>query len=102
MYIKFLNLNLIIQVERESIDLVDKTLAKYNTEMLCLAGILCRILYEDEMSQITRLYNEMIGPNVNVDDENTKSAREWFEKRAAHALTHFTFKQSTPNMQVGR
>ncbi|GES82823.1 hypothetical protein GLOIN_2v1661590 [Rhizophagus clarus] len=88
-------------VERESIDLVDKTLAKYNREMLCLAGILCRILYEDEMSQITRLYNEMIGPNTKVDDESTKSVCEWFENRAAHALRHFTFKQSTPNMQIG-
>ncbi|PKC14058.1 hypothetical protein RhiirA5_269102 [Rhizophagus irregularis] len=89
-------------VERESIDLVDKTLAKYNSEMLCLAGILCRILYEDEMTQITRLYNEMIVPNAKIDDESTKSVCEWFENRAAHALTHFTFKPSTPNMQVGK
>ncbi|CAI2174465.1 1539_t:CDS:10 [Funneliformis geosporum] len=89
-------------VERESIDLVDKTLAKYNNELLCIAGILCRILYEDEMTQITRLYNEMIGTDIVTDDENVKSVRDWFEKRAAHALTHFTFKPSTPNVHVGR
>ncbi|RIA91695.1 hypothetical protein C1645_692396 [Glomus cerebriforme] len=89
-------------VERESIDLVDKTLAIYNSEMLCLAGILCRILYEDEMAQITRLYNEMIGPNVKANEEDTKPVREWFENRAAHALAHFTFKPSTPNKQVGK
>ena len=56
--------------------------------MLCLTGIICRILYEDEMTQIAQLYNR-------TDD------REWLEERAAHALAHFTFRQSTPNERVG-
>ncbi|CAB4491180.1 hypothetical protein RhiirA1_461418 [Rhizophagus irregularis] len=86
-------------MERESIDLANKTLAEYNSEMLCLAGTLCRILYEDEMDQIKRLYNEKI--NNETNEENIKLIRELLEKRAAHALTHFTFSQSTPNKQVG-
>ncbi|CAG8589024.1 5426_t:CDS:10 [Diversispora eburnea] len=94
---------LIPTVERESVDLVDKTLAVYNTEMLCLAGILCRILYEDEMTQISRLYNEIVHTSIDSEeDEATKTSREYFEKKAAHALSHYTFKNSTPNILVGR
>ncbi|CAG8505139.1 14702_t:CDS:10 [Racocetra fulgida] len=92
---------LIPTVERESIDLIDKTLAVYNNEMLCVAGILSRILYEDEMSQISKVYREIVGSNAKTD-EATNSAREWLEKRAAHALSHFTFKPSTPNPHVGQ
>lgn len=75
-------------MERESIDLVDMTLAKYNSEILCLAGTLCRILYEDEMNKINR----------SIDTQGF----EWFEERAARALTHFTFSTTTPNEQVGK
>ncbi|KAF0389336.1 putative hatpase domain protein [Gigaspora margarita] len=92
---------LIPTVERESVDLVDKTLAVYNNEMLCLAGILSRILYEDEMSQISKVYKEIVGSSVKID-EATISVREWLEKRAAHALSHFTFKPSTPNPRIGQ
>jgi hypothetical protein len=56
-------------------------------------------LYEDEMDQIKRLYNEKI--NNETNEEDIKPIRELLEKRAAHALTHFTFNQSTPNKQVG-
>ncbi|GBB91210.1 hypothetical protein RclHR1_01840007 [Rhizophagus clarus] len=84
-----LSARVIPTVERESIDLADKTLAKYNGEILSLAGTLCRILYEYEINQI----NKRIGDDI----EN----REWFEKRAAHALTHFAFNPSTPNEKVG-
>src|SRR5687767_7018487 len=69
--------------------------------MLSMAGTLCRILYEDEMDQITLLYNKKIGANAR-DDKNTNPFRECLEKRAAHAFTHFTFNTSTPNVQVGR
>ncbi|CAB4474438.1 hypothetical protein RhiirA5_500084 [Rhizophagus irregularis] len=86
-------------MERESIDLANKTLAEYNGEMLCLAGKLCRILYEDEMDQMKRIYNEIISV---TKEEDIKSIRELLEKRAAHALAHFTFNPSTPNEQVGK
>ncbi|CAG8620630.1 1577_t:CDS:10 [Dentiscutata erythropus] len=77
-------------VERESIDLAQKTLTIYNTEMLCLAGTLCRLLYEDEMNQISQLYQ--------VESNNDKVM---LKKRSAHALKHFTFNSSTPDIKVG-
>ncbi len=84
-------------MERESIDFVDKTLAKYNEELLSVAGLLCRIVYENEMHKIKRIYDENID-GIESDEED----RKLLEKRAAHALTHFTFKQSTPNPLVGK
>ncbi|KAG9304270.1 hypothetical protein G9A89_019832 [Geosiphon pyriformis] len=92
---------LIPTVERESVDLVDKTLAIYNEEMLTVAGILSRLLYEDELNQISRLYTEMIGSNYLAVDEATESMKMWLENRAAHALIHFSFRASTPNQRVG-
>lgn len=71
--------------------------------MLCIAGVLCRILYEDEMTQISKLYTEIVGTSINQrEDEVVKTGREYFEKRAAHALSHYTFKPSTPNAHIGR
>jgi hypothetical protein len=87
-------------MQRDLVDLAEKTLAIYNSEMLSLAGTLCRILYEDEMNQITQLHNANNLTNAK-DDENTQSVRHWFERWATHALTHFTFNQSTPDVQVG-
>ncbi|CAG8489106.1 10501_t:CDS:10 [Dentiscutata erythropus] len=78
-------------VERESIDLVDPTLSIYNSEMLCSAGILSRLLYENEMCQISNLYQNAISTQKSTFD---------CEKRAAHVLAHFTFRNSTPNFKV--
>ncbi|CAB4431331.1 unnamed protein product [Rhizophagus irregularis] len=83
-----LSARVIPTVQRESIDLLDMTLAEYNSEILCLAGTLCRILYENEMIKINRRI------------VNTQSL-EWLEECAAHALTHFTFNTTTPNEHVG-
>src|SRR4051812_40402469 len=69
--------------------------------MLCLAGTLCRLLYEDEVTLIARRYNEKIGVDTK-DNEDTNSTRESLEKWAAYALAHFTFNPSTPNAQVAK
>ncbi|KAI1317537.1 hypothetical protein EDD11_008231 [Mortierella claussenii] len=91
-------------VERESLDFVDKCLQVWNHELLCMAGLLSRSLYEDELSQIGNLYNEMILAHQKpdeVDDETSATARKWLEKRALHALQAFEFHPSTPSPQVG-
>ncbi|KAG0309556.1 hypothetical protein BGZ98_001297 [Dissophora globulifera] len=91
-------------VERESLDFVDKSLQIWNHELLSMAGLLSRALYEDELSQIGNLYNEMILAHQKpdeLDDETSATAREWLEKRALHALQAFQFHPSTPSPQVG-
>ncbi|CAG8597455.1 8335_t:CDS:2, partial [Racocetra persica] len=77
-------------VERESIDFAEKTLSIYNVEMLRSAGTLCRLLYEDEMNQISQLYQ------YGLDDNQLM-----LEERSARVLNHFTFRQSTPDIKVG-
>jgi hypothetical protein len=112
-------------MERESIDLATKTLAEYNNELLCLVGTLCRILYEDEMSQITQIYNDMIDEDTkDTKYEKTKSLRDrseytftrfkqnkpkydkklksfckWLKKRTLYTLTRYTF-STPPNVMV--
>ncbi|CAG8539361.1 9116_t:CDS:10 [Paraglomus occultum] len=76
-------------VERESIDLAEITLAKYNGQMLSMAGVLSRILYDYEI--------KMLSP-----DWNNKSVSEDTKiPRAVHAFNQFTFYSSTPNKKVG-
>src|SRR4051794_11022423 len=82
---------------RDSVDLAEKTLAVYNGEMLSIAGTLCRILYEDEMSRIARFYNENY-----ADIKGDENKRESLEKWAAYILNHFMFRLSTPNAKVGQ
>jgi hypothetical protein len=82
--------------------MVDKTLSIYNSELLSLAGTLCRVLYESEMSSIAQLYNEMINVSTSTGEQVINTFIEWFENRAGHALTHFTFRESTPNAQVSK
>ncbi|CAG8599070.1 18033_t:CDS:2, partial [Acaulospora morrowiae] len=77
-------------VEREAIDLAEKTLAIYNNEMLCTLGILTRIIYNDHMTKISSLYR-----TDNEDD------RQLLEKDVAHLLAQLTFIKSTPIAQVG-
>ncbi|CAJ0904717.1 4399_t:CDS:10 [Entrophospora sp. SA101] len=80
------------------IDLAHKTLAKYNEGMLSLAGTLSRIIYEDELIQISKLYKSLFGSKPATFQK--KSEFEDFQKRVAHVLAHFTFKQSTPRNEI--
>ncbi|KAJ3047161.1 hypothetical protein HK097_000176, partial [Rhizophlyctis rosea] len=85
--------HLIPTVERESIDFVDKTLNIWNQNILTVSGLLSRILYDDDMSAISRLYTEM-----HLDPESTT----YLNNRAAHAMASFTFKDSTPSRLVSQ
>ncbi|ORX44853.1 hypothetical protein BCR36DRAFT_334006 [Piromyces finnis] len=85
--------HLIPTVERESIDFVDSTLAKWNQELLCGGYLMSRILFEEEMSQIAKIYSS-IGDH---DDESTN----WLLNRTIHNYKAFSYKQSTPSSIVG-
>ncbi|KAI8924001.1 hypothetical protein BC831DRAFT_428325 [Entophlyctis helioformis] len=85
--------HLIPTVERESIDFVDRTLSYWNQELLSMGGLLARVVFENDLDSVQRLYSEL-----DVDD----TSRTWLEKKAMHTLNAFTFKQSTPSPLVGR
>ncbi|KAI9246456.1 hypothetical protein BDA99DRAFT_592382 [Phascolomyces articulosus] len=90
-------------VERESIDFAERYLRIWNTELLTVGGLLCRIVYNNEMEQIHRLYRELVGYNDIVDKSKatTDDAKIMLERQAAHALASFTFQHSTPSPLVG-
>ncbi|CEG67361.1 hypothetical protein RMATCC62417_03805 [Rhizopus microsporus] len=92
-------------VERESIDFADRYISIWNKELLAVGGLLARLVYNDEMEQIVRLYRELVGSQQQVDKtivEGTDSAKNMLERRAAHALRSFTFQHSTPSSIVGK
>ncbi|KAI8974636.1 hypothetical protein BDB01DRAFT_805850 [Pilobolus umbonatus] len=92
-------------VERESIDFADRYISVWNKELLCVGGLLARMVYNDDMEQISRLYKELVGLHTLVDksasDNGVDSAKYLLEQRAAHALHSFTFQPSTPSAIVG-
>ena len=70
-------------VERESIDFVDSCLKIWNLELIQLAGRLCRLIYEEEIS--------------NVQFENDSN----YLNKAKHIMEAFNFKESTPSGIIG-
>ncbi|KAL0090981.1 hypothetical protein F4703DRAFT_1790933 [Phycomyces blakesleeanus] len=93
-------------VERESIDFADRYISVWNRELLAAGGLLSRLVYDDEMDQIARLYKELVGCTDIVDkskhDDGIDSAKHMLENRASHALRAFTFHHSTPSPIVGK
>ncbi|KND02056.1 uncharacterized protein SPPG_02560 [Spizellomyces punctatus DAOM BR117] len=85
--------HLIPTVERESIDFVDPTLNTWNQELLSMGGLLARILYDDDLDAIDRLYKALA-----LDS----TSEIWLQKKASHTMAGFTFKPSTPSPLVGR
>lgn len=84
-------------VERESIDFVDPYMKQWNRELLGIGGILSRCVYEEEMSDIGKLYGEIVKPDTSSD----KTAQDWLQNRALHTLQFFSFASSTPSPIVG-
>ncbi|ORX61525.1 hypothetical protein DM01DRAFT_1404308 [Hesseltinella vesiculosa] len=85
-------------VERESIDFADRYLSIWNKDLLSVGGLLCRIVYNDDMDQVESLYQGLVGDEQLVDKTKPLSeAKEMLEQRAAHTLLSFTFHPSTPS-----
>ena len=74
--------HLIPTVERESIDFNDKTLNIWNQELLCMGGLMSRIIYEDEMLRTSGL--------------GESSPNELVVNNAMHIMNVFTFRISSP------
>ncbi|KAH9934863.1 uncharacterized protein B0H18DRAFT_1114703 [Fomitopsis serialis] len=87
-------------VERESIDLMDRTVSVWNEELLYVGGFLARAGYELEMDQIRQLWAGAMGqtPSAKPDEELTA----WLRARALHAMKFFTFHPSTPLAEVSQ
>lgn len=88
-------------VERESIDLNARWVRTWNLEMLRVAGIIARLAFSNEMSDLSakvRRATELAGHGTKV----TKEEITHFLPEALHTLQTFTFAESTPSSQVSR
>ncbi|KAF9506993.1 hypothetical protein BS47DRAFT_1366980 [Hydnum rufescens UP504] len=84
-------------VEREAIDLVDQAVSVWNTELLGVGGLLCRAVYEHELSDIRNQWKAL---DAQLDP--TSEIRSSLELRFVHVLRFFTFHASTPSGIVSR
>ncbi|KAH7310077.1 hypothetical protein BKA65DRAFT_169686 [Rhexocercosporidium sp. MPI-PUGE-AT-0058] len=88
-------------VERESIDLNARWVRTWNLEMLRVAGIMARLAFTSEMSDLSsrvKRATELNGHGTKV----TKAEIAQFMPEALHTLKTFTFGESTPSSQVSQ
>lgn len=85
--------SLIPTVERENIDLNARYVRTWNTELLSVAGIACRIAYAGEMST---LRSRIDSGTVSEDQLGL------LLPSAIHTLKQFTFRESTPLARAGQ
>jgi hypothetical protein len=88
-------------VERESIDLNARWVRTWNIEMLRVAGIVARLAFANEMSDLSinvKRAAELAGHGMKIKKEQI----EQFMPEALHTLNTFTFGDSTPSSQVSQ
>ncbi|RDW70422.1 ATPase of HSP90 chaperone topoisomerase II kinase [Coleophoma crateriformis] len=88
-------------VERESIDLNARWVRTWNIEMLRVAGIISRLAFANEMSDLSAKIiraAEQAGRGTKVSKEEIAQ----FMPEALHTLKTFTFDESTPSSQVSQ
>ncbi|KAN0064579.1 hypothetical protein ACQY0O_002207 [Thecaphora frezii] len=84
-------------VERESLDFIDRYCAKWNSELLSMGGYVARAVYENELQEIGRIWNEKIGQPRPADDN---ADAKLLKDRALHLMRFFTFRTSSPSSRV--
>ncbi|KAI1876619.1 hypothetical protein JX265_004145 [Neoarthrinium moseri] len=86
-------------VEREAIDLNARWVRNWNIEMLRAAGIMTRLAYTNEMSELQqKLQRSVEGANAKI----TPEAIAKHLPEALHVLNSFAFGDSTPSGQVSQ
>ncbi|PCH38307.1 hypothetical protein WOLCODRAFT_96891 [Wolfiporia cocos MD-104 SS10] len=87
-------------VERESIDLVDRTVAVWNEELLYVGGFLSRAAYQIEMDKIRELWVSATDADSPSGTTPNEELRSFLRGKAIHALQFYTFRSSTPSSSV--
>ncbi|KAF2765108.1 hypothetical protein EJ03DRAFT_331300 [Teratosphaeria nubilosa] len=87
-------------VERESIDLNARYVRDWNTEMLRVAGIACRIAFTGEMAELKNKLDRTM--QANGRKRVTKEYVDAVMASAIHTYKQFNFDESTPSAKVGQ
>lgn len=85
-------------VEREAIDLNARWVRTWNVELLRAAGIVSRLAFSNEMSDLSRRMRSSVENGKKFSDAIIAK----FMPEALHTLKTFTFGDSTPSNQVGQ
>ncbi len=85
-------------VERESLDFVDRYCAQWNSELLSMGGYVARAVYENELTDIGRLWNNTFGDKRPAKDDDALAKA--LKDRALHLMRFFTFRASSPSSRV--
>lgn len=85
-------------VEREAIDLNARWVRTWNVELLRAAGIVCRLAFSNEMSDLSRRMRSAVESGRKLSNAIISK----FMPEALHTLKTFTFHDSTPSNQVGQ
>ncbi|TWU71512.1 hypothetical protein ED733_002453 [Metarhizium rileyi] len=85
-------------VEREAIDLNARWVRSWNVELLRAAGIVSRLAFSNEMSDLSR----RVRSSVENGKKISSAVISKFMPEALHTLKTFTFSDSTPSNQVGQ
>ncbi|SNX84781.1 uncharacterized protein MEPE_03490 [Melanopsichium pennsylvanicum] len=85
-------------VERESLDFVDRYCAQWNSELLSMGGYVARAVYENELTDIGRLWTNTFGDKRPTKDDDALAKP--LKDRALHLMRFFTFRASSPSSRV--
>lgn len=88
-------------VEREAIDLNARWVRTWNIEMLRVAGIMVRLAFTNEMSDLDQKVRR-VAATRNKGSSPTKDEILKFLPEALHILKTYTFQDSTPSANVGK
>lgn len=88
-------------VEREAIDLNARWVRNWNIEMLRVAGIMTRLAFANEMSDLELKLRRVIDARAK-GSQPTKDEVAKLVPEALHILRTYTFQDSTPSANVGQ
>lgn len=74
----------------------------WNEELLYVGGILCRAVYELELSKIQHTWKEVPGFDDTPEFRPPATLQESLHQQFLHILKFFTFHRSTPSPKVAR
>jgi hypothetical protein len=87
-------------VEREAIDLNARHVRTWNQELLRVAGIVSRLAFSNEMSELSEKLKRLAEPHNTSRNAVSASAVQKCIPEALHILNTYSFTDSTPNPKV--
>ncbi|KAG8924329.1 hypothetical protein FRC02_010499 [Tulasnella sp. 418] len=89
-------------VERESIDLVDRSVSQWNKELLYIGGFLSRFIYDMQMSKIRDSWEQSITSELAHSSKVAANIiTPSLEDQSVRAMRYFSFYPTTPSPLVG-